>query len=36
VLIDKSLKGAIKRNPWELMEGFLFRFAGVNLHPVNN
>lgn len=33
VLIDKSLKGAVKRNPWELMESFLFRFAGVNLHP---
>ena len=33
VLIDKSLKGAVKRNPWELMESFLFRFAGINLHP---
>jgi len=33
VLIDKSLKGAVKRNPWELMESLLFRLAGVNLHP---
>lgn len=33
VLIDKSLKGAVKRNPWELMEGLLFQLAGINLHP---
>jgi DNA polymerase III subunit delta len=32
-LIDRSLKGAIKRNPWELLEGLLFRLAGINLHP---
>ncbi len=37
VLIDKALKGAVKRNPWELMESLLFRFAGVDLHPgINN
>jgi len=36
VLIDKSLKGAVKRNPWELMENLLFRFAGIKLHPGTN
>ena len=36
VLIDKSLKGAVKREPWELMENLLFRFAGVKLQPGTN
>ena len=35
VRIDKSLKGAMRQDPWELIETMLFRFAGVNLHPGN-
>lgn len=31
--IDRSLKGALRRDPWELMETLLFRFAGIDLHP---
>jgi len=31
IIIDKSLKGAIKRNPWETLENFLFRIAGLRL-----
>lgn len=36
VRIDKSLKGALRQDPWELMETLLFRFAGINLHPGTN
>jgi DNA polymerase-3 subunit delta len=31
ILIDKSLKGASKNNPWELMERFLIRLGGIRL-----
>ena len=29
--IDRSLKGMIRQNPWELLENFLFRIAGIRL-----
>lgn len=28
VVLDKALKGAVRQNPWELLENFLFRIAG--------
>ena len=31
IQIDKSLKGAAKSNPWQLMERFLFRIGGIRL-----
>ncbi|MEX2352896.1 MAG: hypothetical protein WD709_01820, partial [Gammaproteobacteria bacterium] len=37
VLLDKSLKGAVKQNPWEILENYLFRIAGGGLQsPVIN
>ena len=30
-VIDRSLKGADRRNPWELLENFLFQLAGIRL-----
>ena len=33
VRIDRALKGAMRQDPWEMMEALLFRFAGVSLHP---
>ena len=29
--IDRSLKGALRQDPWELLENFLFRLAGIRL-----
>jgi DNA polymerase-3 subunit delta len=31
IIIDKSLKGMTKRSPWETLENFLFRIAGLRL-----
>jgi len=31
VSIDKALKGVIRRNPWEMLENYLFQIAGVRL-----
>ncbi len=36
VIIDKALKGAVKDNPWELLEKFLFQIAGVRLQSAVN
>ena len=30
VLIDRALKGALKRDPWNLIENLLYRMAGVD------
>jgi len=30
-MIDRSIKGAVKRNPWELLENFLFYIGGIKL-----
>ena len=30
-LVDRSLKGALSANPWDTLENFMFRIAGVRL-----
>lgn len=31
IQIDRALKGALGRNPWEMMENFLFHIGGIKL-----
>lgn len=35
-LLDRALKGAYRADPWELMENFLFRIAGVRLQSFSS
>jgi len=35
-LLDRALKGAYRADPWELMENFLFRIAGVRLQSFSD
>jgi DNA polymerase-3 subunit delta len=34
--LDRALKGAYRADPWELMENFLFRIAGVRLQSFSS
>lgn len=35
-VLDRALKGALRAEPWELLENFLFRIAGVRLQSFSN
>lgn len=35
-LVDRALKGAYRADPWDLMENFLFRIAGVRLQSFSS
>lgn len=35
-VLDRALKGAYRADPWELMENFLFRIAGVRLQSFSD
>lgn len=33
-IIDRAMKGAIKADPWEMLENFMFRIAGIRLQSL--
>ncbi len=33
-IVDRTMKGAIKAEPWEILENFMFRIAGIRLQSL--